>query len=143
MGSPFDAFPEVSGMPQPPAAPKAMAASIWDAYPEAPKAPAATQPPPREASGVLESLQAGFQGSAPGLMWRRKLPDLFVNPETSAWWERLASGVGQVGSELGIMIPAAIPGAAAGTAMTGGNPIGGLVGAGFTMGAVPALIRTT
>lgn len=138
MGSPFDAFPEASGAPQPPAAPKAMAASIWDAYPEAPKPPASA---PREASGFVESLQAGFQASAPGLAWRGKLPDLVVNPEHAKWWERAASGVGQIGAELPLMIGGAIAGAPVGTAV--GGPVGTLLGAGFGMGAVPAAIRTT
>lgn len=93
---------------------------------------------PRAASGVAESIQAGFQGSALGLAWRRKLPDLITDPEHSKWWERAAAGFTHVGSELPLMIGGAIAGGAA-AAPTG--PVGSLLGAGFGMGVVPATIR--
>ena len=101
-------------------------------------APAST--PPRFAEGFAESVQAGFQGSAPGLAWRRRLPELVINPETAKWWERAAASFAHVGSELPLMIPAAAAGATV-AAPTG--PVGSLLTAGFAMGAVPATIRTS
>lgn len=104
----------------------------------------------QEASGPIESLQAGFQGSATGLAWRRKLPDLVTNPEHSAWWERALSGVGGLVGDAPAMWPGAIAGGAAGTAigaaMTGpaapvGAVVGGVLGGGAGMFGLPAAIR--
>ena len=105
---------------------------------------------PREPSGLLEHIQAGFQGSAPGLAWRGRLPDLVMNPEHSKWWERAAAGFAAVGAELPLMIGGALAGAPAGaalgTAVTGpaapaGAAVGGILGAGAGMFAVPGAIR--
>ena len=131
----------------PPAAPRAPA-GMYDGLELAPAQPTPTAPPQREAKGFLESAQAGLQASAPGLLWRGKLPELVLNPETASWWERAVSGIAQIGAELPIMVPAAIagapPGAAIGSAIAGPGPgtvAGSLLGAGFSMGAVPAGIR--
>lgn len=113
------------------------------------EAPIMAITPPREAKGFVESVQAGFQGSAPGLMWRQKLPDLISNPEHASWWERAATGATQVAAELPLMIGGAMAGAPAGgvvgTAVGGpvGGAVGTVLGAGFGMGAVPAAIRTS
>lgn len=117
----FAAFPETA-----PSAPKPVAASIWDAYPEAPKQPG-TQAP-RKASGLIESAQAGLEASVPALAWRQKLPSLVMDPEHSKWWERLAGGIAQVVPDLSVMIPGGVAGAVAGTAV--GGPVGGILGAG-------------
>jgi len=104
---------------------------------------------PRAASGALESIQADFQGSAPGLAWRRKLPDLVIDPQHAAWWERALSGMTHVGAELPLMIGGAIAGAPAGAALGTavapgvGTAVGSLLGAGAGMGAIPAAIRQT
>ena len=103
---------------------------------------------PRAASGAMESIQAGFQGSAPGLAWRGKLPDLVIDPQHASWWERALSSATHVGSELGLMIPGAIAGGMAGSAVGSAVPVvgtgvGALLGAGAGMGAVPAAIRQT
>ena len=55
---------------------------------------------PSRATGALQHIQAGWQGSAPGLAWRRKLPDLVMDPEHSSWWERALTGITHVGAEL-------------------------------------------
>jgi len=110
-------------------------------------APTVAQAAPREPSGPLEALQAGFQGSAPGLAWHGRLPDLLINPANAKVLERFLAGVGLVGAELPLMIVGAIAGApagaAVGTAVGGpvGTAAGSLLGAGLGMGAVPAAIR--
>jgi len=119
--------------------------------PPAPKAPpgmyeglqevAPTNAAVREPVGFLEHVEAGLQASAIGLAYRRKLPDLVMNPETSRWWERLATGVAGVGADLPIMIPAGAKGAALGAAVAG--PVGAIVGGGSAMFAAPAGIRTS
>jgi hypothetical protein len=139
-----------AAQPAPPPFPKAPIPSLYDGLEEAPKSaqmgPVAA--PPREAKGFVESVQAGFQGSAPGLAWRRRLPELISNPEHASWWERAATGITQVVSELPLMIGGAIAGApvggSAGGAVAGppGAAAGALLGAGFGMGAVPGAIRT-
>lgn len=98
-------------------------------------------PQVRQPVGFTEHVQAGFQGSALGLAWRRKLPELVMDPEHSKWWERLAAGVTMVGSELPLMIPAGAAGGAAGTAA--GGPVGGILAGGAAMFATPAGIRTS
>ena len=127
--------------PRPPTAKK----SFLDDYELAPM----QRTVPRPAVGFVENVQAGFQGSAPGLMWRGKLPNLFTDPETASWWERAASTFAHVGAELPLMIGGAMvggpAGAAAGTAVAPGvgTVAGGLIGAGVMMGVVPATIRTS
>ena len=145
MADPFDAYP-IAAAGTPGAPPKVDNSDPFGAYPLAPNQPAGVTP--REASGAIESLQAGFQGSAPGLAWRGKLPDLVINPEHASWWERALSSAAQVGSELALMIPGAMAGGAAGSAVGSAVPVigtgvGALLGAGAGMGAVPAAIRQT
>ena len=100
--------------------------------------------------GALESIQAGWQAGVPGLAWRRRLPDLVMGPSLNKWWERALTGITQVATELPLMIPAAmagsVAGAAGGAAVTGpaapaGAAVGGLLGAGAAMFAVPGTIR--
>jgi len=104
---------------------------------------------PRVATGALEHLQAGYQGSAVGLAWRGRLPDLFMDPEHSKWWERALSGGAQVVSELPLMIPGAIAGGAAGGALGTavapgpGTAVGTILGTGAGMFAAPGAVRET
>jgi hypothetical protein len=103
-------------------------------------------PRQRRASGVLEAIEAGFQGSATGLIARNKLPDVVLDPSHSAWYERaLSSATGMV-ADLPEMILGAPAGAAAGGALgSAGGPvgaaIGSVVGGGAGAFAVPAAIR--
>lgn len=130
--------PEVKAQPTAPALTAPAPKGWWENDPvvASPSEPAA----PTEAKGFVEHVQAGFQASAPGLAWRGKLPDLVMNPETSKWWERLATGVTQVASELPIMIPAGAAGAAAGAPA---GPAGSILAGGAAMFAAPAGIRTS
>ena len=64
-----------------------------------------------------------------------------MDPESSKWWERLVTGVTQVGADLPIMIPAGAIGVAGGTAA--GGPVGGILGGGAAMFAAPAAIKTS
>ena len=135
MADPFAAYPLTA--PPVPAAP--IAKGIWDAYPLVPSAIAA---PARQPQSALEYAEAGWQGSALGLAWRRRLPDLaIVDPDSAKWWERAITGVTGVAMDLPIMIPAGAKGGAIGTAL--GGPVGGIVGAGSAMFAAPAGIRTS
>lgn len=128
--------------------------------PVAPKAPAGLydglevvnkyQPAKRDAQGAIEHIQAGWQSSAPGLLWRGKLPELVMNPDTASWWERALTGFTSVGAEVPLMIPGAMvggpTGAAIGGAITGpaapvGTAVGGIMGAGAGMLIVPGGIR--
>ena len=131
----FDDLQEVSLTTPPPRAPKPPA-GLFDDLQEI--RPPKTEPLP--ARGFVEHVKAGFQASAPGLAWRGKLPELVMNPDTSDWWERLATGVTQVVSELPIMIPAGAAGAAAGAPA---GPVGSILGGGAAMFAAPAGIRTS
>jgi hypothetical protein len=96
---------------------------------------------PRTAAGVLDALEAGYQGSATGLAIRRKLPDVVLDPHHSKWYERALSTVGQIVPEIPLMVGGAIGGGAAGTGMAG--PVGGILGVGAGAFAVPAAIRTS
>lgn len=134
----YDGLQEVPSLTAPPPpAPPSMYDGLAEVTPGAPKA----------ASGLVESLQAGFQGSAPGLAWRGKLPDLVMDPQHSAWWERAATGIAQVASELPLMSVGGAAGgalgAAGGTAIAPGpgTAIGTILGSGAGMFAVPAAIR--
>jgi GNAT superfamily N-acetyltransferase len=94
---------------------------------------------PRVASGVLDALQAGYQGSATGLAVRRQLPDVVLDSSHATWYEKLAAGGAQMVSEVPEMVAGAAGGAAAGTAVAG--PVGGIVGGGAGAFAVPTAIR--
>lgn len=138
MANPFDQFdePQPQQMPQPQANP-------FDEF-DAPQPQ--PQPMQQEASGVFDAFSAGYQGSATGLFFRGKLPDIVLSPTDADWYERLASGVGTIVSELPIGIVGAIgggvAGGAAGTAVpVVGNVAGGVVGAGAGSMALPAAIR--
>jgi hypothetical protein len=134
----YDGLQEVPSLtaPPPPAPP-----SMYDGLVEV------TPGAPRAASGLVESLQAGFQGSAPGLAWRGKLPDLVMDPQHAAWWERAATGIAQVASELPLMGVGGAAGGAAGAAVGTviapgpGTAVGTILGSGAGMFAVPAAIR--
>lgn len=124
-------------------------AGPWDAYATAPAAPAPTTGPwtvysgpqqPRTANGVWEAIQAGWQGSVPGLVDRGKLPDIVLDPHNAKWYERAAAGLSQVINETPEMIVGAIGGGAAGGALAG--PVGVVAGTGAGAFAVPGAIRT-
>lgn len=95
------------------------------------------RPQQRVASGVIDALRAGYQGSATGLAVRESLPDIVLDASHSKWYEELASSVGHVVSEA--------PWNVAGFALAGtaGLPTGpgalALGGAGAT--ALPAAVR--
>ena len=67
---------------------------------------------PRPAKGVFENLQAGYQGSVPGMAFRRKLPELIASPENQTWMENLARGVGGIVPELPLYMAGGVLGAA-------------------------------
>lgn len=102
---------------------------------------------PQTARGIGAAFTAGWQGSALGLMARGKLPDVELSPNDSAWYERMAAGVAQIGAELPFGIVGAVAGAAgggaAGTAVApgAGTMVGGLLGGGAGSFALPAAIR--
>ena len=105
---------------------------------------------PRTASGVLDSFQAGWQGSATGLALRGKLPDIVLDAHNAKWYEKALSSLGQMGAELPLMVAGAavgtVGGAATGAAVSGpaapaGAAVGGILGGGAGAFAVPAAIR--
>lgn len=103
----------------------------------------------RDASGPLEALQAGYQGSATGLAIRGKLPDVVLDAQHAKWYEKALASVGQMVSEVPEMVVGAVgggvAGAAGGTAVAPGigTAIGGVLGSGAGAFAVPAAIRTS
>ena len=136
MANPFDQFdaPQPQQMPQPQANP-------FDEF-DAPQ----PQPTTREPSGFFDAFVGGYQGSATGLAFRGKLPDIVLNPEEADWYERLGAGAGSVVSELPIGVVGgaigAIGGGAAGSAVpVVGNVAGAVVGGGAGSMALPAAIR--
>ena len=38
---------------------------------------------PVAAHGIIQSFEAGMQGSSSGLMWRQKLPNILLDPESA------------------------------------------------------------
>lgn len=122
--------------------------------PEWMAAPIVSAAPRRTAEGVFEAIQAGYQGSATGLVIRGKLPDLFLDHSNSTWYEKALSSAGQIVSELPEMVVGgalgggvgASVGATAGSVVPGvgtaaGGIVGGLLGTGAGAFAVPAAIR--
>ena len=142
MANPFDQFDEPQPQPQP-----QPQANPFDQFDEPqPQPQPQPQPMQQEASGVFEAFGAGYQGSATGLFFRGKLPDIVLSPTDADWYERLASGVGTIVSELPIGIVGAVGGAvgggAAGSAVpVVGNVAGAVVGGGAGSMALPAAIR--
>lgn len=104
---------------------------------------------PRQAEGAVEHAQAAWQNSVFGLLWRQKMADLISDPSLSSWWERGITGTVGTGLDLPIMIGAAAKGGAAGAGfglgLAGpvGAAIGGTMGGGAAMFAVPAMMRQT
>ena len=94
---------------------------------------------PREAHGLIEAAQAGWQGSATGLAARGKLPDVQLSSTDNKWYERLAASGTQMAAELPLMVAGGIGGAAAGTAVAPG--VGTVIGGGAGSFALPAAIR--
>lgn len=112
----------------------------WEDYQQ----PAATGPwddfqPEAPAQGVGKAFMAGLQGSSGGLAVRGKLPDIHLDHESSAWYERLAHGAGGFVGDIPAGIVGLVGGGAAGTAAAPG--VGTAIGAGAGMMAVPAAIR--
>lgn len=93
---------------------------------------------PRQASGVVDAIQAGYQGSATGLAVRGKLPDVQLDPQHSTWYERLATGATQLAAEFPMMVAGGVGGGAAGAPA---GPVGALLGGGAGAFALPAAIR--
>jgi hypothetical protein len=109
----------------------------------------------RTAAGVLDAIQAGYQGSATGLMVRGGLPDVVLDPSSATWYEKALNTAGQIIPEIPLMAAGwmagsavgAPTGAAVGSAVpvigtAAGAVAGGLLGGGAGSGAVPAAIRT-
>lgn len=101
---------------------------------------------PKYASGVGEAIQAGYEGSATGLIARGELPSIQLNPDDSKWYERLAAGATQLVTEAPFEIAGAVGGALAGGAAGSavpvvGNAAGAVVGAGAGTFALPTAIR--
>lgn len=96
--------------------------------------------PVKEADGLLEAWQAGWQMSVAGLLSRDRTPDTIL-PEHAGSFQRIAS---QVGTIVGDAIPMAVGGAAGGVAGTavGGPGIGSAMGAGAGANALPEAMRT-
>lgn len=94
---------------------------------------------PRKASGVVDAIRAGYQGSVPGLIDRGKMPDVVLDPEHSKWYERLAATGTQMFNEVPEMVLGAIGGGAAGAPA---GPIGSLAAGGALSFALPTAIRT-
>lgn len=95
----------------------------------------------RTASGVLDAIQAGYQGSATGLAVRGKLPDVVLDPSHTKWYENALATTAQTASDIPEMIAGGAVGAVAGTAAAG--PIGGVLGTGAGAFGIPAAIRTS
>src|SRR3990167_11000106 len=100
-------------------------AGPWESYAAAPaeRGPWDTFTPDlRTADGVLDSLQAGYQGGGTGLFVRGKLPDVVLDPVHAKWYEKAAAGFGQVITEMPQMILGGAFGRAAG--VVAGAPAG-------------------
>ena len=89
------------------------------------------------AKGVVDALQAGWQGSATGLVVRGKLPSVTLDAHHAKWYEKLASTTAQTVSELPEM---AVGGLIVGTLGLPSGP-GAVAAAGAGMFAVPTAIR--
>lgn len=101
---------------------------------------------PKEASGIMQAIEAGAESSVAGLMYRGKLPDVELDPQHSHWYERAAQGATQMALDLPFMVAGAVAGGAAGGAAgtavpVVGNAVGGALGAGAGAFAVPGAIR--
>lgn len=87
-----------------------------------------------QAEGLLETMEAGFQGSATGLAVRQKLPDLTM-PEDAGFSQRMAFNAAQMVTDLPLMLAGGSAGAVVGAAIGGGvgsvvPVVGNAVGAG-------------
>lgn len=100
---------------------------------------------PKEAAGILDYFEAGFDTSVTGLAIQGK-PDV-VLPENAGMAAQIASGLATVAGDLPAIIPGffagKVAGAAGGTAVAGpaGTVVGGVLGAGAGANALPAAIR--
>src|SRR6267378_1420355 len=70
----------------------------------------------RTAASLLDSIRAGYQGSATGLVMRGRLPDVVLDPEHSRWYDRVLAAGSQMGSDALLMGAGGIAGGIAGTA---------------------------
>lgn len=94
-------------------------------------------PPPHPANGLIEALDAGWQGSFSGLWSRNKMPDT-VLPEDAPLAMNIASQISAFAGDLPAIAAGMVGGAAAGSEVPiVGNIVGGAAGA-F---AVPAAMR--
>ncbi len=124
-------------------------AGPWDVYASpVEQVPWETFAAPRTAAGILDALQAGWQGGGTGLAVRGKLPDVVLDPHHAEWYEKAAAGVSQVVTELPQMVAGGMLGRAAG-AVAGapfgpkGAVVGAVLGSGAGAFAVPAAIRSS
>lgn len=94
---------------------------------------------PRGASGVMDAITAGWQGSGTGLALRGKLPDVVLDPQHAKWYEHVAASATQLFAEAPQMVVGAVAGAASGSAVAPGP--GTVLGGGAGAFAIPTLIR--
>src|SRR6185437_11325892 len=129
-----------------------MTDNSWlDAYPTAPQAPAgdsslldkyatAPRPPqtPKEAQGILGAVDAVYQSSTLGLMFRGKNPDV-LEPSKPTLGQEAASDVTALG--LGLVQGAAGAVVGAGVGAAAGEGVGAIPGAFVGSMAVPMAVR--
>lgn len=93
------------------------------------ESPAASAKP---AGSVYEAFVSGLEGSASGLMYNKKLPDIVLDEHHSTWLQRRAQEAGGIVGDLPEMVAGGIA----------GGLTGGVIGAGAASMALPAAIRT-
>lgn len=104
------------------------------------------KPVARIGSGPLDAIQAGYQGSATGLMIRGRLPDVVLDHSHATWYEKALSSAAGTVSEFPEMVAGGVLGrvlgsAAGSAAGPAGVAVGGLLGTGAGSFFVPAAIR--
>ena len=99
---------------------------------------AGPNPVQREAHGFIQAGEAGYEASVTGLVTRGMLPEVVLDPHHAKWFEKLASGIGQLAGDFPAMIGG---GALAGFAGIESGP-GAVVASGAGAMAVPAAIRS-
>ncbi len=100
---------------------------------------------PKEADGILEAMDAGWQSSVSGLIARGDRPST-VLPEDAGTMARIASQVATLAGDVPAMVAGAFAGGSAGAAVGSAVPVvgtvvGGGLGAGAGGNALPAAMR--
>lgn len=98
-------------------------------------------PGPRPAApgtGVWDALVSGYQGSATGLLQRRRLPDVVLDHTHAKWYEKALESTSGMVSELPEMVAGFAAGGAVGSVA---GPVGTILGGGAGAFAVPTAIR--